>query len=229
MNGNDVSFFIIERNIMVLGKRLESVYELIPENALLADVGSDHGYLPAKLVKDGKIKRSAVTDINAGPLDAARKTAQRFGVFENLTFFLADGLDGVDYDYDTVSICGMGGILIADIIGREKKCEKCTLVLQPMRSQEYLRKYLWDNGYTIEKETFSVEKGKPYVVMKARFSGKRTEYTEADTYIGFELDLTEERKVYNEKLKRSLEKKLLGADENEKEVLSAVIDRLNRL
>lgn len=213
---------------MQLGSRLESVYALIPENAVLADVGSDHGYLPAKLVKDGKIERSAVTDINAGPLDAARKTASRFGVFDKLTFFLADGLDGVDYDYDTVSICGMGGILIADIIEREENCKKCTLVLQPMRSQEYLRKYLWDNGYTIEKEVFSVEKGKPYVVIKARFTGIVPEYTEADTYIGFEREVSEDRKRYNEKLKRSLEKKMLGADANEKEVLSAVIDRLNR-
>lgn len=214
---------------MNLGKRLESVYALVPEGAVLVDVGSDHGYLPAKLVKDGKIKRSAVTDINVGPLESAKKTAIRFEVFEKMTFFLADGLDGVDYDYDTVTICGMGGILIADIIARAPRCRECTLILQPMRHQELLRKYLWDNGYDIEKEVFSFENGKPYVVLVARYTGETKTYSEEDTYIGFERDTNEDRRKYNEKLVRSLKKKILGVSEEEKEILTAVIEKLNRI
>lgn len=214
---------------MNLGKRLESVYALVPAGAVLVDVGSDHGYLPAKLVKNGKIKRSAVTDINVGPLESAKKTAIRFEVFEKMTFFLADGLDGVDYDYDTVTICGMGGILIADIIARAPRCRECTLILQPMRHQEYLRKYLWDNGYMIEKEVYSVEHGKPYVVLVARYTGEKIEYSEEDTYIGFEKETNEDRKQYNEKLVRSLKKKLLGVSEKEKEILETVCERLSRI
>lgn len=214
---------------MNLGKRLESVYALVPEGAVLVDVGSDHGYLPAKLVKNGKIKRSAVTDINVGPLESAKKTAIRFEVFEKMTFFLADGLDGVDYDYDTVTICGMGGILIADIIARAPRCRECTLILQPMRHQEYLRKYLWDNGYMIEKEVYSVEHGKPYVVLVTRYTGEKIEYSEEDTYIGFEKETNEDRKQYNEKLVRSLKKKILGVSEKEKEILETVCERLSRI
>lgn len=214
---------------MNLGKRLSAVYDLVPENAVLVDVGSDHGYLPAKLVKDGKIERSAVTDINVDPLESAKKTAKRFEVFDKLSFFLADGLDGVDYDYDTVTICGMGGILISDIIARADKCRECTLILQPMRHQELLRKYLWDNGYKIEREVYSVESGKPYVIMVARYDGENTEYSEADTYIGFETGADESRRKYNEKLVRSLTKKLLGVSEDEKEIITAVIEKLNRI
>ena len=214
---------------MNLGKRLDTVYDLVPNGAVLVDVGSDHGYLPAKLVKDGKIERSAVTDINFDPLESAKKTAKRFEVFDKLSFFLADGLDDVEYDYDTVTICGMGGILIADIIARAPKCRECTLILQPMRHQELLRKYLWDNGYNIEKEVFSFEKGKPYVVLVAKYTGDVKTYTEADTYIGFERDTNEDRKKYNEKLVRSLSKKLLGASDDEKEILTAVIEKLNRI
>lgn len=214
---------------MNLGKRLESVYELVPEGAVLVDVGSDHGYLPAKLVKDGKIERSAVTDINFDPLESAKKTAKRFEVFDKLSFFLADGLDGVDYDYNTVTVCGMGGILISDIISRAEKCRECTLILQPMRHQELLRKYLWDNGYNIEKEVFSVEHGKPYVVLVARYTGEIKTYSEEDTYIGFETKTGEDRKKYNEKLIRSLQKKILGVSEEEKEILLAVIEKLNRI
>jgi tRNA (adenine22-N1)-methyltransferase len=214
---------------MNLGKRLESVYALVPEGAVLVDVGSDHGYLPAKLVKDGKIERSAVTDINFDPLESAKKTAKRFEVFDKLSFFLADGLDGVDYDYDTVTICGMGGILIADIISRAERCRECTLILQPMRHQELLRKYLWDNGYDIEKEVFSFENGKPYVVLVARYTGETKTYSEEDTYIGFETETGEDRRKYNEKLIRSLKKKILGVSEEEKEILTAVIEKLNRI
>lgn len=211
---------------MNLGARLESVYLLVPNGAVLADVGSDHGYLPAKLVKDGKIERAAVCDINVGPLDSARKTASRFGVSKKLSFFLSDGLDSVDYDYDTVAICGMGGILISEIMARAPK-KDVLFLLQPMRSQELLRKYLWDEGYEIIDEAFSFEHGKPYVVLKSKKNQSSKEsYTLTDLYLGKTSHRSPARTKYNEKLISSLEKKILGAGEAEKEALFAVIEKI---
>ena len=215
---------------MNLGKRLESVYALVPEQSVLVDVGSDHGYLPAKLVKDGKIERSAVTDINVGPLESAKKTAIRFEVFEKMTFFLADGLDGVDYDYDTVTICGMGGILIADIIARAPRCRECTLILQAMRHQEYLRKYLWDNGYAITEDICVREGKRLYQVLSAEYSGKKTDYNDAQALVG----LAREDECYRELVLHNIAKlsshakakKSAGHDVTHEERLISLLEEL---
>lgn len=81
----------------------------------------------------------------------------------------------------------------------------------------------------IEKEVYSVEHGKPYVIMVTRYTGEKIEYSEEDTYIGFEKETNEDRKQYNEKLVRSLKKKLLGVSEKEKEILETVCERLSRI
>jgi len=172
---------------MKLGERLELVAELVRDGALLADVGTDHAYLPIALLESGKIREAVCSDINEGPLDKARENARCAGVYEKIKFFLTDGareLKGLGItDY---AICGMGGELIASIIENAPhlRDEKINLVLQPMSRHEALRAYLWDSGFDILHESYPAEDGKQYVCMRVRFIGDVTEYSECDAYVG---------------------------------------------
>ena len=128
-----------------LSPRLQSVADLVPEGARFADVGTDHAYLPVWLVLQGKIDRAVVSDLREGPLNRARQTAAHYEVEEKLSFRLCDGLAGISPDEaDTISIAGMGGETIAEILtaapwaGQEGR----RLILQPMTAQEQLRAWL---------------------------------------------------------------------------------------
>jgi tRNA (adenine22-N1)-methyltransferase len=104
----------------------------------------------------------------------------------------------------------MGGELIGKIIGRSRVAHEATLIVQPMSAQEDLRKYLWDNGFVIEKEIFTLEANKSYTVMKLRFSGERTEYSYIDLFLGKEREQTKEFSLYCEKILTAAKKRRLG-------------------
>lgn len=172
---------------MKLGERLELVSQLVRDGAVLADVGTDHAYLPIALLESGKIYAAVCSDINEGPLDKARENARGAGVYEKIRFFLTDGARELkDLGVTDYAICGMGGELIASIIENAPhlRDEKINLVLQPMSRHEALRSYLWDSGFEILHESYPAEDGKQYVCMRVRFIGGVTEYSECDAYIG---------------------------------------------
>ena len=99
-----------------LSPRLLCVAKLVRQNAVLADVGTDHAYLPLFLLSVGKIDRAICSDINEGPLASARENASLDGLTEKITFLLTNGLCGVmAYSPTDIAICGMGGELIAEI------------------------------------------------------------------------------------------------------------------
>ena len=96
-----------------MNKRLEEIYALIGEGRGLVDVGTDHGYIPAALAKSGYSGKIIASDINPGPLQAARRSAESAGVADKIDFLLCDGLDGCDPSaIDTIVIAGMGGVPI---------------------------------------------------------------------------------------------------------------------
>ena len=100
-----------------LSPRLQSVAGLVPEGARLADVGTDHAYLPAWLILRGIIPGAIATDLRKGPLERARATAERYGLTDVMDFRLCNGLAGVSPDEtDAVAIAGMGGETIAEIL-----------------------------------------------------------------------------------------------------------------
>lgn len=153
-----------------LGERLGCVYSLVPRGSRFLDIGTDHGLLPVRLICDGIVAGAAAADINEKPLCSARRTAMRAGV--DMAFFLADGFDGVDYDYNVAAICGMGGHLIVDILSRASVQPGTRLIIQPMRDAPLVRAYLWDNGFTIELERYVVESNRPYLVLSCVKTGK---------------------------------------------------------
>ena len=154
---------------MVLTPRLACLAALVPQGARLADIGTDHGKLPISLLLAGRIVGAIGSDIGEGPLAHAARNAREHGV--SLSLRLAPGLDAVRPDEcDTISIAGMGGQTIADILAAAPWCAagQHLLLLQPMTMVYELRQWLWQNGYTIERETLCREDRRQYVVLYAR-------------------------------------------------------------
>ena len=153
-----------------LTPRLQAVASFVPQGARLADIGTDHAYLPVSLLLEGRIPSAVAADLRKGPLDRARQTAQEYGCTEKVTFRLCDGLSDVkSYETDVISIAGMGGETIAEILSAAKWVREkgMPVILQPMSTQPELRRWLWQNGYDIKEEKIVQEGETLYVVIFA--------------------------------------------------------------
>ncbi|MBO5321516.1 MAG: SAM-dependent methyltransferase [Clostridia bacterium] len=165
-----------------LSLRLKTIFDLIPQNAKVCDIGCDHAFLSIELVKSGKAKSVIAADINEKPLKKAEENIKKAGV-ENISLRLCDGLSKLEKgEADTVIIAGIGGEVIWGIISRGMEIvanKDTTLILQPTTSPEFLRKNLYENGFEILSEAPVEENGKLYSVMRCVYSGekaKREEY-----------------------------------------------------
>lgn len=153
---------------MRLKGRLLSVAEMVPPSRCVVDVGTDHGKLPVWLVKRGIAESAIVTDISAASLKKAEALIRAHGLEDMIEARVGDGLSVIHPgEADTVIIAGMGGVLIRDILKSAPQVTSTvkTFVLQPMKSQGLLRKWLVDNGYAIVDESLAREKDKFYEVM----------------------------------------------------------------
>lgn len=153
---------------MRLKGRLLSVAEMVPPSRCVVDVGTDHGKLPVWLVKRGIAESAIVTDISAASLKKAEALIRAHGLEDMIEARVGDGLSVIHPgEADTVIIAGVGGVLIRDILKSAPQVTSTvkTFVLQPMKSQGLLRKWLVDNGYAIVDESLAREKDKFYEVM----------------------------------------------------------------
>ena len=159
---------------MELTPRLQLAADFCLPCKAVIDVGCDHAYLCLYLVEQGA-ERAAASDIRPGPLEAAKAHIAACGRNDRVQAVLCPGLEafGPD-DADTISICGMGGEMIASILEAAPWTAKGDhkLVLQPMTNGHRLRKWLADNGYTVEREQLAREGHRLYVVLQARGGGK---------------------------------------------------------
>lgn len=156
-----------------LTPRLQAVAKLVAPGAALADIGTDHAYLPVWLLLHGRIRKAIAADLRQGPLDRARLTAQQYECSGDISFRLCDGLAGIGpEEADTIVIAGMGGETIAAIIDAAAwtRNERYTFILQPMSAQPELRAWLWRNGFDIQKEEIICEAEKLYNVFVVKFS-----------------------------------------------------------
>lgn len=173
---------------MVLGNsRLLLVAEMLEYADVVADIGTDHALLPVYLIKNNMAKRVLACDIAEGPLSVAKKNIIKAGVADKVLLRLANGLEKVlPLECNAVTIAGMGGETIAEIIDKAKwlKEEKQTLILQPMTSDDKLREYLVLNGFRILKEKAVFSKGRVYTVIKTKYSGETAKFSADYFYIG---------------------------------------------
>lgn len=170
-----------------LDARLSMAALHVREGSALADIGSDHGMLPVYLVLGGKISRAICADINEKPLAKSRELVELYNLSGKIQCVLSDGLSAISPgDADDIVIAGMGGDLIASIIGRAAwlKDPGKKLILQPMSMPERLRRYLFGAGFEITAEDGVNAQNRLYTVMSARYSGGVIHAGAADEYVG---------------------------------------------
>ncbi|MBE6728905.1 MAG: SAM-dependent methyltransferase [Ruminococcaceae bacterium] len=190
-----------------LSKRLEAIFQLVPVSAKVADIGTDHAYLPIALSLSGKCSKIIACDIKERPLENARENIEKFSV-NDIETRLGNGLEPIKSgEVDTVIIAGMGGDVISGIIGSCPwiKNSDITLLLQPMTSAEVLRKYLCKNGFEISLEVPLSENGKIYTVIKAFYSGKVISFDDGYYYTGKINAKTSDGRAYIEKQLRRID------------------------
>ena len=179
----------MERRLQ-LQPRLQLLADMVPEGCRLADVGTDHGYLPVYLLQRGRIRGAVAADIGAEPLAHARRTAEAYGV-TGIDFRLCDGLQDIAPDeVDTVVIAGMGGETIITILESAPwtKDGAHTLLLQPMTKAADLRRWLSVNGYRFTEERLVWDKNYLYPVLRMTGGSKSAALSERQALTGVALD-----------------------------------------
>lgn len=154
---------------MLLSKRMQAVANLITPGDALADVGTDHGYIPIYAVEQKIVKHAIAMDINRGPIQRAASHIKEYGLEAYIETRCCDGVQGLNKDeVQTVVIAGMGGGLMQKILeeGKEVLSTVSEIILQPQSEIEKFRYYLAENGWKIEKEDMIFEDGKYYPMMR---------------------------------------------------------------
>ncbi len=170
-----------------LDNRLLCVASCVPQDAYLADIGTDHAYLPIYLAEQNRLSGAVASDIHKGPIESARKNIAEAGLTALIHTELTDGLCGIEkYPVTDIAIAGMGGMMIAGILEaapfiRERKTR---LILQPMQHIPELRRELSEKGYRIEKELQTTAEGKFYQIICAVYDGEKREITEPESLLG---------------------------------------------
>ena len=172
---------------LILQPRLRTIADLVPAGSRLADVGTDHGYIPVALLLENAITQAIASDIGAEPLAHARRTALAYDVDSDaIDFRLCDGLKGIGQEEtDGVVIAGMGGDNIVSILEAAPWTKDgCLLLLQPMSKAEVLRAWLPDHGYAVVAERLVADKGVIYPILTVR-GGMMRSATQSQTWGGF--------------------------------------------
>ena len=220
------------------------VSERVGSCSLLADIGSDHAYLPAALILSGDVQRAIVTDLRDGPLKNSVKTAEIYGLTDRMSFMKGDGLAAIRGAEvpDVITICGMGGELIAGMLSAESAiARRSTLVLQPMNNMPVLLRFLGKNGFSVSMQGMVTDgRGHFYRCVRAEYDGEIYDVDPVDAM--YPSELAERRDpVMLEYLRRELilEEKILrslqeggAADkdliEEKKRIISVIRERMER-
>ena len=167
--------------------RLERVAAHVPAGARLADIGSDHAYLPVALMRRGVIVAAVAGEVALTPFYSAERTVRENGLEQRITVRQANGLAAIEAEdgITAISLCGMGGETIRDILdsGKAHLSGRERLILQPNGGEQPLRQWLMDNGYRILAEEVLRENRFDYEIIVAERSGPVT-YSAEELYFG---------------------------------------------
>lgn len=191
-------------NHQELSKRLEAVSRYIPAGSRLADIGSDHGYLPVYLALKGMISYAVAGEVVEGPYLSAKKQVEKDELYDRIHVRLADGLDAIEPSdaINVISICGMGGVLIRDILERGWESQHMTgeerLVLQPNVGEYFVRAWLAEHKYQILQEEILEENQKIYEIIVAEPAAQAVSYSPKELLLGPKL-MQEKSSVFQKK------------------------------
>ncbi|MCM1167983.1 MAG: class I SAM-dependent methyltransferase [Lachnospiraceae bacterium] len=217
--------------MITLDNRLAAAAELCRNGKTAVDVGCDHAQLACRLAMD-KSALVIASDVRDGPLEAARRTVSECGA-ENVRIVKSDGLAEIDFA-DDVIICGMGGELIARIIGGCRFLSGDTrFILQPMTRADFLRKWLYGHGFELLEERTAYDGGRGYTVMLAAYTSVPREIDELFALTGKITDGNFLRKIA-EKLSKNadgMEKSQSGTEQAEslRELSRKVLEKSENL
>lgn len=208
---------------MELSNRLAAVAGLVEKGAAVADIGTDHGYVPIFLVEHEIAGRVIATDVNKGPLERARTHIADCGLSDRIETRLSDGFKELKAgEADTIIAAGMGGGLIIRILdeGKDIVDSLTACILQPQSEIERVRKYLDSHGLVIEREDMVEEDGKFYPMMRA-VHGRPEHYEEYEYVYGKKLlqmrhPVLKKFLLREQELKESIIRRLCSYRESEK-------------
>lgn len=167
---------------MKLSSRLLAIQYFVKKNSIVADVGTDHGYIPVYLIENNISKKVIASDISKSSLDKAIEYVKKLGYEKYIDTRLGKGLEILKpYEVDTLILAGMGGLLISDIIEKDIEIARSinNFIFQPMVAAEELRKYLYNNNLKIVDEKIIKEEDRYYEIIYAKW-GK--DYIEDEIY-----------------------------------------------
>lgn len=148
----------VEGNMINTSDRIRNIVSVI-DNDTLVDVGTDHGFISILAVQKGIVKKVVASDVNKGPLNTCQKNIEKYSLQENIEICLSNGLQNVNTKYDSVTICGMGGLLICNILKDDiqKTKEFKQLVLQPQSDYYDVRRLVYELGFYIKEELYLID------------------------------------------------------------------------
>lgn len=175
---------------LILKGRLKLLADKVPQCNVVADIGTDHAYLPIYLIQQGVCKKAIASDIKTGPVEFAIKNINSYNLNDKIETRLGSGIDTIaENEADVIIIAGMGGSLISEILEAniQKASKVSALILQPMNDLDVIRKWLFDNKFEIYDEELVAEGEKFYFVFAAKYDGKSKDYQDFHLQVGEKL------------------------------------------
>lgn len=175
---------------LILKGRLKLIADKVPTCDVIADIGTDHAYLPIYLIQQGVCKKAIASDVRIGPVKVANKNINLYKMKEQIETRLGSGLDTIaQNEADAIIIAGMGGTLLTELLkGHPHKVSKAaSLILQPMNDLDVVRKWLFDNKFDIYDEELVAEGPKIYCVISAKYDGEDKQYQYFHLHVGEKL------------------------------------------
>ncbi|MBU5334832.1 tRNA (adenine(22)-N(1))-methyltransferase [Intestinibacter bartlettii] len=225
-----------------LTDRLLKIASLVDKDKRIADIGTDHGYIPVYLLNQNKIQYAILGDVNKGPLENAKKEVMRNKLQDKVDLRLGSGIEVLkENEVDEIIIAGMGGMLINNLLKANEKVAHTTekLILQPMQAPEELRMFLYQNGYKILDEHLVREEHRLYEIIVCKYEGLPPQEIDPIYYeIGQKLienndplltDFIENKIRINQNVLKKLEGKEGQSIVDKRAALNKKIDTLNDL
>ncbi len=217
------------RELFSLDNRLSLCAEFVREKSRLADIGTDHAYLPVHLALSGKVPFAIAADIAKEPLLKGKETILKYHAEDKVLTRLSNGLEKISPDeVDDIVIAGMGGDTIIGILEAAPwvKSPHYRLILQPMTKVHRVIKYLYSEGFEIEKQGASKVSDKLYTVLAVVFTGKLMSISDEFSYTGMLAPETEElHRAYLEHQIKVLKKRAKG-DEKYSAIADKITERI---
>lgn len=194
-----------------LSQRLQAIANFVPQNARLADIGSDHAFLPTYLVQQKKINYAVAGEVVQGPFEIAKRHVEEESLHNEIYVRKANGLAAINEQdgIDTIVIAGMGGILITEILSKDRPLLKgvSRLILQPNNHEDTLRRWLLAHDFVISHESILLEAGKFYEIIVAETKKQHPELlTELSVteYLFGPILLTKKTAIFRQKWEKEL-------------------------